>query len=101
VDGQFVTVLLEGAQPVMAVTIPRSAIAQDQAGFFVFIVDGENKAQRRNVTLGRSTAETAVIESGVEAGQRVITEGIQRVRPGQPVNAAPAGVRPAATGRPG
>ncbi len=101
VDGQFVTVLLEGAQPVMAVTIPRSAIAQDQAGFFVFIVDGENRAQRRNVTLGRSTAETAVIESGIEAGQRVITEGIQRVRPGQPVNAAPAGVRPAGTGRPG
>jgi membrane fusion protein (multidrug efflux system) len=102
VDGQFVTVLLEGAQPVMAVTIPRSAIAQDQAGFFVFIVDGENKAQRRNVTLGRSTAETAVIESGLEAGQRVITEGIQRVRPGQPVNAAPAGTpaRPPA-GRPG
>lgn len=102
VDGQFVTVLLEGAQPVMAVTIPRSAIAQDQAGFFVFIVDGEGRAQRRNVTLGRSTAETAVIESGVEAGQRVITEGIQRVRPGQPVNAAPGGARPAAaTGRPG
>ncbi|MBS7790716.1 efflux RND transporter periplasmic adaptor subunit [Roseococcus sp. SDR] len=104
VDGQFVTVLLEGAQPVMAVTIPRSAIAQDQAGFFVFIVDGEGRAQRRNVTLGRSTAETAVIESGVEAGNRVITEGIQRVRPGQPVNAAPAGVRPGApppAGRPG
>ena len=103
VDGQFVTVLLEGAQPVMAVTIPRSAIAQDQQGFFVFIVDGEGRAQRRNVTLGRSTADTAVIESGVEAGQRVITEGIQRVRPGQPVNAAPAGVRPGGTpaGRPG
>lgn len=99
VDGQFVTVLLEGAEPVQAVTIPRAAVAQDQAGFFVFVVDAEGKAQRRNIRLGRSTAETAVIESGVEAGDRVITEGIQRVRPGQPVNAAPAGARPA--GRPG
>jgi len=88
-DGQFVTVLLEGATPVEAITIPRAAIAQDQAGFFVFIVDGENRAQRRNVRMGRSTAETAVIEAGIEAGDRVITEGIQRVRPGQPVNAAP------------
>lgn len=94
VDGQFVTVLLEGAEPVMAVTIPRSAVAQDQGGFFVFVVDGENRAQRRNISLGRSTAEMAVIETGVEAGDRVITEGIQRVRPGQPVNAAPAGTRP-------
>lgn len=102
IDGQFVTVLLEGAQPVMAVTIPRAAVAQDQGGFFVFVVDAEGRAQRRNITLGRSSAETAVVESGVAAGDRVITEGIQRVRPGQPVNAAPAGTptRPAA-GRPG
>ncbi len=103
VDGQFVTVLLEGAEPVLAVTIPRSAVAQDQGGFFVFVVDAQNLAQRRNITLGRSTAETAVIEAGVEPGDRVVTEGIQRVRPGQPVNAAPAGARPggAAAGRPG
>ena len=91
IDGQFVTVLLEGATPVEAITIPRAAIAQDQAGFFVFIVDAESRAQRRNIRMGRSTAETAVIETGIEAGDRVITEGIQRVRPGQPVNAAPAG----------
>jgi membrane fusion protein, multidrug efflux system len=103
IDGQFVTVLLEGAEPVMAVTIPRAAVAQDQAGFFVFVVDAEGRAQRRNITLGRSTAETAVVESGVQAGDRVISEGIQRVRPGQPVNAAPAGARPGAPapGRPG
>jgi membrane fusion protein, multidrug efflux system len=102
IDGQFVTVLLEGAEPVMAVTIPRAAVAQDQGGFFVFVVDAEGRAQRRNITLGRSSAETAVVESGVSVGDRVITEGIQRVRPGQPVNAAPAGTpaRPPA-GRPG
>ena len=94
IDGQFVTVLLEGATPVQAVTIPRAAVAQDQAGFFVFVVDAEGRAQRRNIRMGRSTAETAVIESGVEVGDRVISEGIQRVRPGQPVNAAPAGARP-------
>jgi len=102
IDGQFVTVLLEGAAPVQAVVIPRAAVAQDQGGFFVFVVDAEGRAQRRNIRMGRSTAETAVIESGVEAGERVISEGIQRVRPGQPVNAAPAGARPGApAGRPG
>lgn len=103
-DGQFVTVLLEGAQPVQAIAIPRAAVAQDQQGFFVFVVDGEGRAQRRNIRLGRSTAETAIVEAGLEDGERVIVEGVQRVRPGQPVNPAPAGAppRPAGVqGRPG
>ncbi|MBB3896618.1 efflux RND transporter periplasmic adaptor subunit [Roseococcus suduntuyensis] len=93
-DGQFVTVLLEGAEPVNAITIPRAAVAQDQMGFFVFVVDAEGRAQRRNLRLGRSTAETAVVEEGLQEGDRVISEGVQRVRPGQQVNAAPAGAPP-------
>ena len=94
VDGQFVTVLLEGAEPVQAVTVPRAAVAQDQGGFFVFVVGDNNTAQRRNIRLGRSSAETAVIESGVNEGDRVITEGIQRVRPGAAVTPQPAGAAP-------
>lgn len=104
IDGQFVTVLLEGAEPVQAIVIPRAAVAQDQQGFFVYIVDGENKAQRRNIRLGTSTPENATVEEGLQVGDKVITEGIQRVRPGQVVNPAPASAppRPAApTGRPG
>lgn len=93
-DGQFVTVLLEGAEPVSAITIPRAAVAQDQGGFFVFVVDADGRAQRRDIRLGRSTAETAVVEEGLADGDRVISEGVQRVRPGQPVNAAPAGPAP-------
>lgn len=104
IDGQFVTVLLEGAEPVQVIVIPRAAVAQDQQGFFVYVVDGENKAQRRNVRLGTSTAESATIETGLEVGDKVIVEGIQRVRPGAVVNPAPAGApRPGAgpAGRPG
>lgn len=104
IDGQFVTVLLEGAEPVQAIVIPRAAVAQDQQGFFVYVVDGENKAQRRNVRIGTSTPENATIEDGLQVGDKVITEGIQRVRPGQVVNPAPAGGRPGSTppaGRPG
>lgn len=107
IDGQFVTVLLEGAEPVQAIVIPRSAVAQDQQGFFVYVVDGENKAQRRNIRMGTSTAESATIESGLEVGDKVVTEGLQRVRPGAVVNPAPAGAAPGAprpgapAGRPG
>jgi len=89
VDGQFVTVYLEGAEPVLSITLPRAAVLQDQQGSFVFVVGEGNVAQRRNVTLGRSSGATAVVESGLEGDETVVVEGLQRVRPGQPVNPAP------------
>lgn len=97
IDGMFVSTVVEGAEPVPAIVIPRAAVAQDQGGSFVFVVDGQNVAQRRTVRLGRGTAELAVVESGLQPGENVIVEGLQRVRPGQPVNPAPAGAPP---GRP-
>ena len=96
IDGQFVSVFVEGAEPIQAIVVPRAAVLQDQGGTYVFVVGAENKAERRNVKLGRSTAETAVIEDGLQGGESVISEGLQRVRPGQPVNPAPA----APAGRP-
>ncbi len=101
IDGQFVTVMVEGAEPVQAIVVPRAAVLQDQAGFFVFVVGAENKAERRPVRLGASTAERAVIEEGLQGGEQVISEGVQRVRPGQPVNPAPAGAPPGRPGGPG
>jgi membrane fusion protein, multidrug efflux system len=98
IDGQFVSVFVEGAEPVQAIVLPRAAVLQDQGGNFVFVVDAEGKAQRRPVQLGRSTAETAVVEEGLQPGETVIAEGLQRVRPGQAVNAAPASAPPAAPG---
>jgi len=98
VDGQFVTVFVEGVEPVLTIVIPRAAVLQDQGGNYVFVVAAENKAERRGVTLGRSNnAGEAVIERGLEGGETVIVEGVQRVRPGQPVNPGPAGAPP---GRP-
>ncbi|WP_165943465.1 efflux RND transporter periplasmic adaptor subunit [Roseicella aquatilis] len=95
IDGQFVTVYVEGAEPVQAIVIPRAAVLQDQGGNYVLVVDAEKKAQRRNVTLGQAIREQVVIESGLQGGETVIAEGLQRVRPGQEVNAGPAGAPPA------
>ena len=89
IDGQFVNVFVEGVEPVQAVVIPRAAVLQDQQGSYVFVVDVAQKAQRANVTLGRALGDMVVIERGLEAGQVLIAEGIQRVRPGQEVSAAP------------
>ncbi|MDO9502497.1 efflux RND transporter periplasmic adaptor subunit [Falsiroseomonas sp.] len=90
IDGMFVNVFVEGAEPVQAVVIPRSAVLQDQGGNYVWVLDAENRPARRPLMLGRSIADQVVVESGLETGERVVVEGVQRVRPGQPVQPGPA-----------
>ena len=89
-DGEFVTVVLEAATPVAQLTIPREAVLSDQRGDFVYLVGAEDKVERRAIRLGQSTAETAVILDGLKEGERVVLEGMQRVRPGMHVAPAPA-----------
>jgi membrane fusion protein (multidrug efflux system) len=95
-DGAFVTVLVEGLQPVMALGIPRRAVLSDQQGEYVYVVGDGNKVEQRRVTLGQSTPGTAVIASGLHAGEMVVADGIQRVRPGTVVAPGPASAPPVA-----
>jgi membrane fusion protein (multidrug efflux system) len=89
-DGEFVTVLLEGVQPVEVVAIPRAAVLSDQQGDYVFVVGPDNKAEQRRIQLGQSTPTLASVISGLAPGDKVIAEGLQRVRPGQTVSPGPA-----------
>ncbi len=89
-DTEFVSVFVEGVKPVEFLAVPRAAILSDQQSDFVYIVDTDGKVQRQNVKLGQSTPTTAAIESGLKVGDLVITEGLQRVRPGIAVQASPA-----------
>jgi membrane fusion protein, multidrug efflux system len=86
-DGEFVTVILRSLKPEQVVVVPRQAVLEDQLGTYVLVVDAKSLAERRTVTLGQTTPATAVIASGLAAGERVIVEGIQRVRPGLKVDA--------------
>lgn len=89
-DSELVTVILEGAEPVKMLTIPRKALLTDQGGDYVFVVDQEKKAQRRGVKLGSdATPSLAVVTEGLKEGELVIADGVQRVRAGQPVSPAP------------
>src|SRR6516225_4915857 len=93
-DGEFVTVLIEGVQPITVLAIPRAAVLSDQQGDYVYVVDAQNKAQQRRIQLGQSTPSTAVVSSGLEEGELVVSEGLQRVRPGEVVSAGPASPPP-------
>jgi membrane fusion protein (multidrug efflux system) len=94
-DGEFVTVLIEGVEPITVLAIPRAAVLSDQQGDYVYVVDAQNKAQRRQIQLGQSTPSTAVVSNGLKEGELVISEGLQRVRPGEVVSPSPASPPPA------
>ena len=90
VDGEFVTVLLQGIEPVELLAVPRAAVLSDQQGDYVYIVGADNKVQQVRVQLGQSTPETVAVLSGLTEGQMVVLDGIQRVRPGMVVTPGPA-----------
>ena len=89
-DNEFVSVLLEGVEPVEVLAIPRSAVLSDQQGDYVFVLGADNKAEQRRIKLGQSTSTVASVTNGLSAGDKVIVEGLQRVRPNQPVAPGPA-----------
>jgi membrane fusion protein (multidrug efflux system) len=105
VDGEFVTVRLEGVEPVELLSVPRAAVLTDQQGDYVYTVGADNKVQQARVVLGQSTPVTTSVLSGLTEGQMVVLDGIQRVRPGLVVLPGPASPplgegKPAVEGKP-
>jgi membrane fusion protein (multidrug efflux system) len=89
-DGEFVTVFLEGAEPVDVVAIPRAAVLADQQGSYVYVIGPGNRAEQRRIQLGQSSTTLAAVTSGLKVGEQVIAEGLQRVRAGEAVSPEPA-----------
>jgi membrane fusion protein, multidrug efflux system len=93
-NDEFVRVLLEAVEPEQVVAVPRAAVLSDQQGDYVYVVDDQNMARQRRVRLGQSTPDTAAVVEGLKPGERVIVEGIQRVRPDIVVAPTPASPSP-------
>lgn len=82
------------------VVVPEAALIPSQGRQYVFVVDEESTARRVEVEIGRRIPGLAEIVSGIVPGQRVITQGIAQVRPGQPVRIMNSGdTSSSATGR--
>jgi membrane fusion protein (multidrug efflux system) len=94
VDGQLVTVVAETGTAENALLIPQQALQVDQTGPYVLVVDKDNKVRVQRVELGAGRAGDVIVTKGLVAGERVITEGIQKVRPGETVQ--PAELKPGA-----
>ncbi len=88
--GQFVRVQVKGVTRSNAITLPERAVAQGPAGTFVYVVDAEGTARMRQVRTGHTANGRWVIESGVSAGDKVVVEGLAKVRPDTPVRVVDA-----------
>ncbi len=95
VDGAFVTVDVKEAEQISRLVIPRAALQLDQAGVYVLIVDAEHKVVVKRVTTGEAVNTDIAITAGLQVGDAVIIDGVQKVRPGQIVDAT---VIPASVG---
>ena len=87
-DNALVGVTLEDKTPVSQLTVPRQAVQRDQMGAYVLVVDAESKVELRRVETGLTDVGRIVIPSGLKAGENVIVDGINKVRPGITVDAA-------------
>jgi RND family efflux transporter MFP subunit len=72
-----------------ALVVPQRAVTELQGSYQVAVVDNENKVSIRTVTPGDRTGSDWIIVKGLKAGERVVAEGAQKVRPGSQVNPKP------------
>jgi multidrug efflux system membrane fusion protein len=86
--GLFARVRLAGTTPTQAVLVRDAAVGTDQDRKFVLVLKPDSTLEYRRVTLGPLAEGLRVIADGLTAGERVVVNGLQRVRPGARVSAA-------------
>jgi RND family efflux transporter MFP subunit len=97
--GLFARIRVPIGDPKTALLVTERAIGTDQGQKFLYVVDDKNEVVFRPVQLGAIHDGLRVISEGVNAGERVIIDGLQRVRPGSVVNPKPGDMRSRPGGR--
>jgi membrane fusion protein, multidrug efflux system len=88
--GQYAKARFKVQDRTGALLIPQRAVQELQGKNFVWVVDDANKVSQRGVTVGPRFGSDWVIEEGLKPGERVVVEGLQKVREGAPVQPLPA-----------
>ncbi|AWK85173.1 efflux RND transporter periplasmic adaptor subunit [Azospirillum thermophilum] len=95
--GQFVTVRVRRDEPEQRPVVPVAAIQQDQQGRYVLVLDQDNRVQQRRIEVGPQIEQVIAVEKGLNPGETVLVDGVQKVRPGmtvQPVASSQTAERP-------
>ena len=88
IDGQLVQVILDSGTPEEKVLVPQAALIADQAGIYVFVAE-DGKAVVKRLKIGAEVGADVVVDQGLNGGEAIIVQGLQALRPGAPVQAAP------------
>lgn len=87
---QYVTMNWETQESQKELLVPQVAVLENQAGRYVLVVGDEDLVAVKNIEIGRKVGEDFTVKNGLEEGDNVIVEGLQKVRPGQKVTAKQA-----------
>ena len=99
--GMYVRAIVGDGERQDALLVPQPGITRDQKGHTMAMVVGEGeKVEARVVKVSRAIGDKWLVEEGLAAGDRVIVEGLQKIRPGAPVQATEAGAEPTAPAQP-
>lgn len=82
IPGQYVKVQLLLEDQPDTLVVPQQAIGEQQGDTYVYVVGSDNKVEFRNVTAGSNYGEMRVVEKGVSAGEKVVINGLQKIKPG-------------------
>jgi membrane fusion protein, multidrug efflux system len=100
--GMFVRAEVREGTNEQAILIPQQAVSRDPKGNpIAFIIDAEEKIQQRRLTLDRAIGDKWLVSSGLESGDRVVVEGMQKARPGASVKVIPFDATRKADAEPG
>lgn len=83
--GQFVDVHMRGWERPAAIAVPQRAVSQSPQGSYVYVINDQNIAELRTVKPGAWSGDNWIIEEGLKPGERIVVEGLVKVRPGAPV----------------
>lgn len=102
IPGMYGKIRLEGAVMQNALVVPQVAISRDVKGnALAYVIDDNNKIEERTLTTGQTLGDQWIVESGLQAGERVVVEGLQKIRVGSVVSVAEeTGEAPAPTPTP-
>ena len=101
VPGQFARIRMGQSKSSTALLVSERAVATDQSRKYVLVVGADNKAEYREVTLGAPIDGLRIVASGLKAGERIVVNGLQRVRPGAVVAPQEVPMQQAAAGAAG
>lgn len=85
IPGLYVTLIMESRHKTEKPVIPQASVQENQSGRFVLVIKDDNTVETRQVTMGRRMGPMWAVDSGLKAGEKIVVEGLQKVRAGAKV----------------